>query len=697
MTVKVPVARLTEAQAAAELARLAAEIGHHDELYYQQSQPEVSDAAYDALKQRNAAIEARFPELVRADSPSKLVGAPAAAGFTKVRHAVPMLSLDNAFGEEDVRGFFDSVRRFIKELKDDPAIPIEAVAEPKIDGLSATLRYEGGEFIQGATRGDGTEGEDITANLRTLKDIPTRLHGDGWPNVLEVRGEVYMSRPDFFELNKRQEAAGDKTFANPRNAAAGSMRQLDPTITASRPLGFFAYGWAEVSQPIDGSQWAVLQRFRDWGFSINPLARLCATVEDVLALYAEVAAQRATLDYDIDGVVYKVNRLDWQARMGSSSRAPRWAVAHKFPAEQAETVLEKIDIQIGRTGALTPVARLKPVTVGGVVVSNATLHNEDEIARKDVRVGDTVIIQRAGDVIPQVVRVVLAKRPADSKEYEFPKACPCKLRTPVFRAPGEAVTRCTGELACPAQAVERLKHFVSRNAFDIEGFGKKHIEAFREDGLIKTPGDIFRLHKQRDDIAAREGWGGQSADNLLAAIEDARAIGLDRFIYALGIRQVGSSTGRLLAKTYLKLEAWRAAMEKAADRDSEEYADLIAVDGIGDSMASDIVGFFGEEHNRKIMDDLAEQLDVQDFEAPSTKGSPVAGKTVVFTGTLEAMTRSEAKARAEALGAKVSGSVSAKSDYVVAGPGAGSKAKKAAELGVTTLTEEEWLALVGRG
>ena len=697
MTVKVPVARLTEAQAAAELARLAAEIGHHDELYYQQSQPEVSDAAYDALKQRNAAIEARFPELVRADSPSKLVGAPAAAGFTKVRHAVPMLSLDNAFGEEDVRGFFDSVRRFIKELKDDPAIPIEAVAEPKIDGLSATLRYEGGEFIQGATRGDGTEGEDITANLRTLKDIPTRLHGDGWPNVLEVRGEVYMSRPDFFELNKRQEAAGDKTFANPRNAAAGSMRQLDPTITASRPLGFFAYGWAEVSQPIDGSQWAVLQRFRDWGFSINPLARLCATVEDVLALYAEVAAQRATLDYDIDGVVYKVNRLDWQARMGSSSRAPRWAVAHKFPAEQAETVLEKIDIQIGRTGALTPVARLKPVTVGGVVVSNATLHNEDEIARKDVRVGDTVIIQRAGDVIPQVVRVVLAKRPADSKEYEFPKACPCKLRTPVFRAPGEAVTRCTGELACPAQAVERLKHFVSRNAFDIEGFGKKHIEAFREDGLIKTPGDIFRLHKQRDDIAAREGWGGQSADNLLAAIEDARTIGLDRFIYALGIRQVGSSTGRLLAKTYLKLEAWRAAMEKAADRDSEEYADLIAVDGIGDSMAADIVGFFGEEHNRKIMDDLAEQLDVQDFEAPSTEGSPVAGKTVVFTGTLEAMTRSEAKARAEALGAKVSGSVSAKSDYVVAGPGAGSKAKKAAELGVTTLTEEEWLALVGRG
>jgi DNA ligase (NAD+) len=692
----IPVDRLTEAKARRELIRLAEEIRHHDELYYQNDAPEISDADYDELKRRNAAIETRFPDLVLADSPSKRVGAPAAAGFAKVRHAAPMLSLDNAFDEEDVRDFFEGVRRFIKELKDDPTIPIEAVAEPKIDGLSASLRYEHGAFVQGATRGDGTEGEDITANLRTVKDIPKTLAGNGWPDVLEVRGEVYMSRADFFDLNRRQEDAGEKVFANPRNAAAGSLRQLDSTVTASRPLGFFAYGWGQVSEPIDGGQWAVLQRFKGWGFSTNPLARLCPTVEDVLALYGEVAAQRATLDYDIDGVVYKLDRLDWQARMGASSRAPRWAIAHKFPAEQAETILDKIDIQVGRTGALTPVARLRPVTVGGVVVSNATLHNEDEIARKDVREGDTVIIQRAGDVIPQVVAVVKEKRPAVSKPFEFPHECPI-CGSSAIREPGEAVRRCTGGLICRAQAVERLKHFVSRNAFDIEGFGKKHIESFWEDGLIRTPGDIFRLHRRRDEIAAREGWGEQSADNLLAAIEDRRTIGLDRFIYALGIRQVGSSTGRLLARTYLSLSAWRAAMGNAADPDSEDYADLIAVDGIGASMAADLTGFFAEGQNRDIMEDLAAELDVVDFQAPATEGSPVAGKTVVFTGTLETMTRNEAKARAEALGAKVSGSVSAKTDYVVAGPGAGSKAKKAQELGVATLTELEWLDLIGRG
>jgi DNA ligase (NAD+) len=692
----IPVDRLTEAKARRELIRLAEEIRHHDELYYQNDAPEISDADYDELKRRNAAIETRFPDLVLADSPSKRVGAPAAAGFAKVRHAAPMLSLDNAFDEEDVRDFFEGVRRFIKELKDDPTIPIEAVAEPKIDGLSASLRYEHGAFVQGATRGDGTEGEDITANLRTVKDIPKTLAGNGWPDVLEVRGEVYMSRADFFDLNRRQEDAGEKVFANPRNAAAGSLRQLDSTVTASRPLGFFAYGWGQVSEPIDGGQWAVLQRFKGWGFSTNPLARLCPTVEDVLALYGEVAAQRATLDYDIDGVVYKLDRLDWQARMGASSRAPRWAIAHKFPAEQAETILDKIDIQVGRTGALTPVARLRPVTVGGVVVSNATLHNEDEIARKDVREGDTVIIQRAGDVIPQVVAVVKEKRPAVSKPFEFPHECPI-CGSSAIREPGEAVRRCTGGLICRAQAVERLKHFVSRNAFDIEGFGKKHIESFWEDGLIRTPGDIFRLHRRRDEIAAREGWGEQSADNLLAAIEDRRTIGLDRFIYALGIRQVGSSTGRLLARTYLSLSAWRAAMGNAADPDSEDYADLIAVDGIGASMAADLTGFFAEGQNRDIMEDLAAELDVVDFQAPATEGSPVAGKTVVFTGTLETMTRNEAKAGAEALGAKVSGSVSAKTDYVVAGPGAGSKAKKAQELGVATLTELEWLDLIGRG
>ena len=692
----IPVEDLTRTQAQRELARLAAEMKHHDELYYQRSQPEVSDADYDALKQRNMAIEALFPDLILPDSPSRRVGAEPAAGFAKVRHAIPMLSLDNAFGEEDVRDFFEGVRRFMKELKDDPTIPIAAVAEPKIDGLSATLRYEGGDFAQGATRGDGTEGEDITANLRTVKDIPHRLHGEGWPRVLEVRGEVYMSRGDFFALNKRQEAAGEKVFANPRNAASGSLRQLDSSITASRPLGFFAYGWGEVSEPIDGSQWAVLQRFKDWGFSTNPLARLCATVEDVLALYGEVAAQRATLDYDIDGVVYKLDRLDWQQRMGSSSRAPRWAIAHKFPAEQAETVLESIDIQVGRTGTLTPVARLKPVTVGGVVVSNATLHNEDELARKDVRVGDTVIIQRAGDVIPQVVAVVAEKRPAGAKPFDYPHECPI-CGSMAIREPGQAARRCTGGLICRAQAVERLKHFVARDAFDIEGLGGKHIEAFWEDGLVKTPGDIFRLRDRRDEIAAREGWGEQSADNVLAAIEDRRTIELNRFIYALGIPQAGRSAGRLLAKTYLSLNAWREAMVKAADLESEEYAELTAIDGIGPAMAAEITGFFAEDHNREIMDDLAAELNVTDFEPPSTEGSPVAGKTVVFTGTLEVMTRSEAKARAEALGAKVSGSVSAKTDYVIAGPGAGSKAKKAAELGVTTLTEQEWLELIGQG
>lgn len=692
----IPVDELTRAQAQWELTRLAAEVKHHDELYYQRSQPKVSDADYDALKQRNAAIEARFPELMLPDSPSKRVGAAPAAGFAKVRHAVPMLSLDNAFGEEDVRDFFESVRRFMKELKDDPTIPIEAVAEPKIDGLSATLRYEGGEFIQGATRGDGAEGEDITANLRTVKDIPARLQGEGWPAVLEVRGEVYMRRGEFFTLNERQEASGDKPFANPRNAASGSLRQLDSSITASRPLSFFAYSWGEISAPIDGSHWNVLQRFMGWGFKVNPLARLCGSVEEVLALYGEVAAQRATLDYDIDGVVYKLNRLGWQERMGSSSRAPRWAIAHKFPAEQAETVLEAIDIQVGRTGALTPVAHLKPVTVGGVVVSRATLHNEDEIERKGVRAGDTVIIQRAGDVIPQVVAAVMEKRPADSHPFEFPHECPICGSTAI-REPGEAARRCTGGLICRAQAVERLKHFVSRDAFDIEGFGKKHIEVFWEDGLIITPGDIFRLRDRRDEIAGREGWGEQSADNLLVAIEDRRTIGLDRFIYALGIRQVGSSTARLLARSYLSLRAWRDAMMKAADPESEEYADLIAIDGIGPAMVADLTGFFAEDHNREIMNDLAAELDVQDFEAPSTEGSPVAGKTVVFTGTLEVMTRSEAKARAEALGAKVSGSVSAKTDYVIAGPGAGSKAKKAAELGIATLTEQEWLELIGQG
>jgi len=705
----IPVDNLTQAQAHAELARLAAEIKHHDILYYQRSQPEISDAAYDALKQRNAAIEARFPDLVLPDSPSKRVGAAPAAGFSKVRHAVPMLSLDNAFEEQDVRDFFDGVRRFIKELKDDPTIPIEVVAEPKIDGLSASLRYEDGLFVQGATRGDGIEGEDITANLLTLDDIPKRLTGEGWPKVLEVRGEVYMSRPDFLALNERQEEQGEKAFANPRNAASGSLRQLDPAITAARPLRFFTYSWGEISAPIDGSHWNVLQRFGAWGFKVNPLARLCGSVEDVLALYGEVAAQRAALDYDIDGVVYKLNRLDWQARMGSSSRAPRWAIAHKFPAEQAETVLESIGIQVGRTGALTPVAHLKSVTVGGVVVSRATLHNEDEIRRKDIREGDTVVVQRAGDVIPQVVKSLKEKRSTpEPPEYEFPKTCPCELRSPVMREPGEAVSRCTGELACPYQQVRRLIHFVSRDAFDIEGLGGKHVEEFWRDELIASPAGIFRLKDKRDEIAARDGWGDQSADKLVAAIEARRKISFDRFIYALGIRQVGQSTARLLARNYGDVKTWHDAMlaaetERAAHPDArkpqevgEAYADLCSIEGIGMSMADDITAFFGEAHNLDVLDALEGELEVEPMATVAT-GSPVAGKTVVFTGTLETMTRSEAKARAEALGAKVSGSVSAKTDYVVAGPGAGSKAKKAAELGIATLAEQEWLDLIGQG
>ncbi len=683
---------LTEMEAAAELARLAAEIAAHDKAYHADDAPVISDAEYDALRRRNDAIEARFPNLVREDSPSRQVGAAPAGGFAKVTHARPMLSLGNVFSEEELRDFVDGLRRFLKELRDDPTIAIEFVAEPKIDGLSVSLRYENGEFVTGATRGDGTVGEDVTENLRTLDEIPKTL--EGAPGVLEVRGEVYMTRPDFFEMNKRQEAAGEKVFANPRNAAAGSLRQLDSAITAARPLKLFAYGWGELSEPVGETQWDFLAALDKWGFPVNPLARVCGSVVEILENYETLSEARAGLDYDIDGIVYKVNRLDWQERLGMVSRAPRWAAAHKFPAEKAETLLNGITIQVGRTGTLTPVAELEPVTVGGVVVSRATLHNEDEIGRKDIRVGDTVVIQRAGDVIPQVVEVVTAKRPKDSKPFEFPDVCP-ECGSHAVRPEGEAARRCTGGLVCPAQALERMKHFVSRNAFDIEGLGAKHIEAFMADGILKTPADIFRLADHRDGIAGREGWGDRSADNLIAAIGDRRAIDLDRLIYALGIPQVGSATARLLAKQYGALDNWRNAMGAAENRESEAYAELTDIDGIGPSVADDILEFFGEAHNRAVLDDLGELLDVQVFEAPDTGGSPIAGKTVVFTGTLETVTRSEAKVRAESLGAKVAGSVSKKTDYVVAGPGAGSKAKKAADLGVATLTEDEWLKLIG--
>ena len=681
---------LTADEAEVELARLAGEIKRHDDLYHTQDDPEISDAAYDALRQRNDAIEARFPLLVRADSPSKRVGAAPASGFRKVKHAVPMLSLGNVFSEDELEDFIAGIRRFLKELSDTDT-PLEMVAEPKIDGLSISLRYESGTLVQAATRGDGQEGEDVTANARTIADIPQTLPDDV-PEILEVRGEVYMSKADFFALNARQEAEGGKVFANPRNAAAGSLRQLDSAITAKRPLKFFAYAWGEVSGRAWDTQSGFLQHLQDWGFTVNPLTEVCASVGDIVDHYTRIGAARPQLDYDIDGVVYKVNRLVWQERLGFVSRAPRWAIAHKFPAEKAETILNAIDIQVGRTGVLTPVARLEPVTVGGVVVSNATLHNADYIAEKDIRIGDRVRIQRAGDVIPQVLEVVDDGHHAERAPYAFPRACPV-CDSHAIREEGEAATRCTGGLICPAQAHERLKHFVSRNAFDIEGLGGKHITSFFDAGLIKTPGDIFRLSVGM--LEGREGWKDKSIANLMDAIAAKRTIDMPRFVYALGIRQVGQATARLLAKQYGDMNTLRKAMLDARVIGSEALEELLSIDGIGKAMADDLVEFFAEPHNQEVLDDLLSSVEVEPFSAPSTEGSPVAGKTVVFTGTLEAMSRSEAKAKAESLGAKVSGSVSKKTDIVVAGPGAGSKEKKARELGVQLMTEDEWLDLIG--
>jgi DNA ligase (NAD+) len=688
-----PVEKLTKAEAKQALAELASEIAHHSQLYYQKDAPEISDAAYDALVQRNQAIEARFPELRRADSPSGKVGAPAAAGFAKVRHSIPMLSLDNAFAEADVRDFFARVRRFLG-LKPEEAVAV--MAEPKIDGLSASLRYEAGKFVHGATRGDGTVGEDITANLKTLDDVPKTLEGANPPEIFEVRGEVYMRRSEFAKLNERRQAAGESLFANPRNAAAGSVRQLDPAITASRPLHFFAYSPGVMDEAALGrSQSDFLKKLEARGFSVNPLARLCGSVEEALEFHAHIQSQRAELPYDVDGVVYKVDRRDWQERLGMVSRAPRWAIAHKFPAEQAETLLRDIRIQVGRTGALTPVAELEPVTVGGVVVARATLHNEDEIARKDVRIGDRVLLQRAGDVIPQILAVVEKARPKNSKPYKFPDHCPV-CGSLAIREPGQAVRRCTGGLICAAQTAERLRHFVSRNAFDIEGMGDKHVAAFLEDGLVKSPADIFRLQQHRAALEAREGWGKQSVAKLMEAIEARRKIPLDRFIYALGIPQIGEATARLLARNYGSLARWRKAMQEAQDPESPALQELDSIEGIGPSVAADIVGFFAEPHNLAILDDLEREVTAEDFAAPAAHAhSKVAGKTVVFTGTLEKMTRHEAKARAETLGARVAGSVSKSTDYLVVGADPGSKAKKAAELGVTVLDEDSWLKLVG--
>ncbi len=710
-TAQTPVDELDEAGARAELERLAAAIAAADEAYHRRDAPEISDAAYDALKARNAAIEARFAHLARADGPSGRVGAAPAEGFGKLRHAQRMLSLDNAFSDSDVADFVAGIRRF---LSLDADAPLAFTAEPKIDGLSLSLRYEAGRLVQAATRGDGTTGEDVTANARTIRDIPAVI--EGAPEVLEVRGEVYMSHADFAALNARQAEAGGKTFANPRNAAAGSLRQLDASVTAARPLRFFAYSWGTLSAPLGATQTEALARLSQLGFPVNPLTRLCPDTAAMLAAWAEIEQRRATLGYDIDGVVYKLDDLALQARLGVRSTTPRWALAHKFPAELAWTRLEAIDIQVGRTGALSPVARLQPVTVGGVVVSNATLHNEDYIAGrdsrgapirdgKDIRVGDWVQVYRAGDVIPKVADVDLSKRKDGSQPYEFPSKCP-ECGSDAVREPGDSVRRCTGGLICPAQAVERLKHFVSRAAFDIEGLGARQVEAFWRDGWIREPADIFTLEERfgsgLQQLKNREGWGEKSAANLFAAISERRRIPLARLIFALGIRHVGEVAARLLARHYGGWPAFEAAMTAIAEapvgaESGPEWDDLLSVDGVGPVLAASLVATFRNPAERASIDRLVALLDVQPEAAPVAAASPVAGKTIVFTGTLERMSRAEAKARAEALGAKVAGSVSAKTDLVVAGPGAGSKAKKAAELGVRTIDEDGWLSLIGAG
>jgi DNA ligase (NAD+) len=705
---KTPVELLTPKQAAAEHARLGNEIAEHDRRYYQLDRPSVSDAEYDALRKRYNAIEARFPDLRTLESLSLKVGAAPARGFAKVRHAVPMLSLDNAFSEDDVRDFVGRIRRFLK-LPDDE--PIAFSAEPKIDGLSMSLRYENGELVTAATRGDGAEGEDVTANIRTIKQVPQQLKGKHVPAVCEVRGEVYMTKPDFLALNERQKAEGGQIFANPRNSAAGSLRQKDPSVTASRPLGFFAYAWGQMSEMPAETQTGMIKFFRACGFTTNPLTKLVRSVEELIAFHREIETQRSHLDYDIDGVVYKIDRIDWQERLGFVSRTPRWAIAHKFPAERATTVLRDIELQVGRTGALTPVGKLEPVGVGGVIVQNVTLHNEDYIKGigakgerlrdgRDIRIGDTVIVQRAGDVIPQIVDVLIEKRPKGAKEYHFPKKCPCPLHTDIVReetATGEegARARCTGEFACPYQKIEHLKLFVSRRAFDIEGFGEKQIEFFFEQGWVKEPADIFMLEERNAKIKLQEheGYGETSVRNLFDAINGRRRIALERFIYSLGIRQVGETTALQLARAYGSWEAFHDACLKVAKGDEEAAAEMDAIDQIGETVIEAVRSYFSEKHNLGIVERLTKQVTIIDAEKPK-RDSVVAGKTVVFTGSLEKMTRDEAKAMAERLGAKASSSVSKKTDYVVAGPGAGSKLAEAKKLGVPVLTEDEWLEMV---
>jgi len=697
-------AAVDEKAARAELEHLARAIARHDALYYQNDAPEISDAEYDALRRRNAELETQFPALVRADSPSNRVGAAPVSGFGKVRHAVPMLSLGNAFSDEEVAEFVARVRRFLG-LSEGDALTL--TAEPKIDGLSISIRYEGGRLVQAATRGDGSEGEKVTANVATIRDVPKQLKGRDVPEVIEVRGEIYLRHDDFAKLNRAQAEAGAKVFANPRNAAAGSLRQLDVSITKSRPLKFFAYTWGDATALPADTQSGMCAAFESWGLPVSPLLRTCAGPDEMLAFYREIGAKRASLGYDIDGVVYKVDRLDLQDRLGFVSRSPRWAIAHKFPAEQATTVLKAIEIQVGRTGALTPVAKLEPVTVGGVVVSNATLHNEDEIKRKDIRVGDTVVIQRAGDVIPQVVRVIGEKRPEGAKPFAYPTTCPAcgshavRDEDAEGGVANEVVRRCTGGLVCPAQAKERLKHFVSRLAFDIEGLGEEKIEAFFAEGLIRAPADIFTLEERNgrefEKLEERKGFGRKSVEKLFAAITARRTISFDRFLFALGIRHIGETTARDLAKAFRTFEALRAAVDAAiaAGKDSEAYREIDDIDGIGETVVDALIDFFSEAHNVEAVGNLLRQVAVQPFELRIAKDTAVSGKTVVFTGKLEKLSRPEAKAQAERLGAKVAGSVSQKTDYVVAGTDAGSKLDNARALGVTVLTEDDWIALIG--
>jgi DNA ligase (NAD+) len=689
------VAALTSAEATQEQQWLADDIAYHNDRYHAQDAPEVSDADFDALTQRHHAIEAQFPDLKKADSPSGKVGAAASSRFAKIRHSRPMLSLDNAFADEDVADFLARIEKFLKLGADD--LPIVVTAEPKIDGLSLSLRYEKGILVYAATRGDGEEGEDVTQNARTIADIPHTLNDDV-PDVFEVRGEVYMRKSDFAQLNADQLTKGDKIFVNPRNAAAGSLRQKDPSITAARPLCFFAYAWGEVSNMPATSQHNMLIVLRRCGFVVNERMQRLISLDEMLAYYRTTAAQRAALPYDIDGIVYKVDRLDWQERLGFVGRAPRWAIAHKFAAEQAETIVRGIDIQVGRTGALTPVAKLEPITVGGVVVSNATLHNEDEIARKDIRIGDTVVVQRAGDVIPQIVEVVKDKRPIASKPYIYPLYCPV-CGSHAQRDEGEAIRRCTGGLVCNAQRVERLRHFVSRAAFDIEGLGEKSITELFEMGLITGPADIFMLERHKDILENREGWGTQSVRNLLAAIESRREITLDRFLFALGIRHVGESTSRDLAKAYGTEINLRRTLKELGDgagwATSKDLREKIAVAGVGPVVAQSLVDFFGETNNDAVVTDLLAHVTIPPF-IFETVTSEVTGKTLVFTGSLEQMTREEAEDRAQRIGAKISKSISSKTDLLIAGPGAGSKLKKATELGVQVIDEAAWIEMVNR-